>query len=83
MGYMIAAVAATGGPDGGILMLGMILLLPLALIWFPDALGSYVGPAGRGGYVDTQTPPVLIAIAGWFLLVGMPAILYFIWLSRG
>jgi hypothetical protein len=23
----------------------------LALIWFPDVFGSYIGPAGRG-YVD-------------------------------
>jgi hypothetical protein len=73
-GYMIAGVVSTGGRDGGILILGMILLLPLMLIWFPDVCGSYIGPAGRG-YVDQEAPPVLIVIAGWFFLVG-PLILY-------
>jgi hypothetical protein len=76
LGYMIAAVVATGWRDGGILILGMILLLPLALIWFPDVFGSYIGPTGRG-YVDQETPPELIVIAGWFFLVG-PLILYLI-----
>jgi hypothetical protein len=76
VGYMIAAVVATGGRDGGILILGMIVLLPLMLIWFPDVFGSYIGPAGRG-FVDQETPPVLIVIAGWVFLVG-PVILYVI-----
>jgi hypothetical protein len=79
---MIAAVVATGGRDGGILILGVILLLPLALIWFPDVFGSYIGPVGRGGHVDQETPPVLIVIAGWFFLVGIPVILYLIGRSR-
>jgi len=83
VGYMIAAVAATEGRDSRVLFLGAFLLLPLALIWFPNVFGSYLGPAGHGGYVDRETPPVLIVIAGWFFLVGMPAILYFIWRSSG
>jgi hypothetical protein len=83
VGYLITAVVAAEGRYGGVLILGVILLLPLALIWFPDVFGSYIGPVGRGGYVDQETPPVLIAFAGWFFLIGMPAILYFIWRSRG
>lgn len=57
-----------------------ILLIPLALIWFPDELGSVLGYVG-GGNINTETPPILVSIMGWFLLVGMPLILYFIWRS--
>jgi hypothetical protein len=83
VGYVIAAIVATEGRDGRVWLLGVTLLAPLALIWFPDVFGSYLGPVGRGRHVDRETPPVLIAMAGWFFLVGMPAILYFIGRSRG
>lgn len=33
---------------------------------------------GRGGYVDTETPSVLISLMGWFFLVGMPILLCFV-----
>lgn len=95
-GYMVAALLSEPtpppvgrvagpqmGPAGAAVVVGVISLLPLALIWFPAVFGSYIGPVGRGGYVDRETPPVLIVLAGWFFLVGMPAILYFIWRSRG
>ena len=55
------------------------LLFPLALIWFPEVLGSIAGPVGRGGYIDTETPPALVAAAGWFILVGLPVVAY--WLA--
>jgi len=82
VGYLIAAVVATEGRDGRAWLLGVIVLPPLALIWFPDTFGNYLGPVSRGRRVDRKTPPVLIAIAGWFFLVGIPAILYFIGRSR-
>ena len=58
-----------------------VLLLPLALIWFPDELGTMMGYVGGSGNINTETPPILVSIMGWFLLVGMPLILYFIWRS--
>ena len=83
VGYLIAAVVATGGRDGRVGMLAAALLPPLSLIWFPDVIGSYVGPVGRGRSVDQETPPALIAFAGWFFLAGMPALLYLIGRSPG
>jgi hypothetical protein len=60
----------------------IVLLLPLALIWFPDELGSMMGYVGRGN-IDTETPSIVVSILGWFFLIGMPLILYFIFRSSG
>ena len=50
------------------------LLLPLALIWFPDEIGSLTGYF-ESGYVNLKTPGVMISFIGWFFLVGVPALL--------
>ncbi|MBI3409318.1 MAG: hypothetical protein HY040_13320 [Planctomycetes bacterium] len=49
LGYLIAALFATEGRDGPVVILGAVLLLPLALIWLADVFGNYVGPISRGG----------------------------------
>jgi hypothetical protein len=74
--YLLIALVVTGGRDPRILLLAVSLLPPLALIWFPDLLGSALGSLGSGRSVNRETPPVLIVAAGWFLLVGLPVILY-------
>jgi len=53
------------------------LLPPLAFIWFPEAIGNLTGYF-RTGYVNVQTPGVIISILGWFFLVGLPVILYLV-----
>ena len=53
----------------------LAMLLPLALIWFPQQLGEFTGYVGHGGQIDTQTPAWMVAGAGWFLLVGLPLLL--------
>ncbi len=55
-----------------------ILLIPLALIWFPDEIGSFQGYVGRGGFVNKESPAFLITVLGWFFLVGLPIILIFL-----
>jgi hypothetical protein len=53
-----------------------ISLLSLALIWFPDLLGSAKGPIGHG-QVDKETPQFLVSFMGWlFLIVGGPLIAF-------
>jgi hypothetical protein len=52
------------------------LLLPMALIWFPEEIGEFTGYSFRGHRIDTETPPFLVSAAGWFLLVGVPAVIY-------
>jgi hypothetical protein len=74
---LVAAVYLTGAVlDGGIkgLGFGVILLFPLALIWFPEPIGSITGIVGRG-YVSLETPPFFVALVGWFFLVGVPVII--------
>ena len=52
-------------------------ILPLALIWFPEFLGSLIGWGTRAP-VDQPSPPRLVAAAGWLLLFGLPALLLFL-----
>jgi deoxyribodipyrimidine photolyase-related protein len=56
--------------------LNLGLLLPMGLIWFPEEIGGFTGYVGRGGRIDTETPPFLVSAAGWILLVGVPAAIY-------
>ena len=49
-------------------------ILPLALIWFPEFLGSLIGWGTRAP-VDQPSPPRLVAAAGWLLLLGLPALM--------
>lgn len=58
------------------LRFGVVLLLPLALIWFPDELGSYAGYVGKGGFINVESAPVLVSFMGWFFLVGLPLLGY-------
>jgi hypothetical protein len=55
----------------------LCLLVPLALIWFPEVIGSATGYC-LGGLmrVDTPTPAIFISSVGWILLVAFPAVLY-------
>ena len=51
------------------------LLLPLALIWFPEEIGELTGYY-KTGYVNVQTQGVNVSCLGWLLLVGVPVLLY-------
>jgi uncharacterized membrane protein YoaT (DUF817 family) len=78
--YLVIAVVNANGISRedrlGLMCLATALLVPLALIWFPDDIGSFTGSIGRGGQIDAETPPALVSFMGWFLLVGFPVILY-------
>ena len=72
IGYVVLAVMA-GGLEG--LKLSIALLLPLALIWFPEEIGNVTGYY-KTGYVNVQTPGIIVSFIGWFILVGLPVILF-------
>lgn len=73
LGYTALAVRA-GGIHG--LKCSAGLLFPLALIWFPEEIGSLTGYF-RSGYVNVQTPAIIVSFGGWLFLVGLPVLLYF------
>ena len=49
---------------------------PLALIWFPEFLGSLTGWGTVP--VDQPSPPRLVAGIGWLLLLGLPMLVLFL-----
>jgi len=77
LGYAVGMIVDSGGITLQVFQGCGALLLPLALIWFPEELGSLTGFV-RGGNINTETPPILVSIAGWFFLVGLPVLIYFL-----
>jgi hypothetical protein len=53
------------------------MLLPLACIWFPEAMGDYTQ-----GHVNKQSSPAFVWFLGWTLLF-LPAIVATILLLQG
>ena len=48
----------------------LIVIPSLAFIWFPEQVDEYTFGTWRDGYqIDSHTPPVIIAIVGWVLLL--------------
>lgn len=72
LAYGIVGYSIKGAP--GLVLAGVFLLWPLALIWFGDALGRYMGSM-RLQHVTSETPGAFVKVFGWILLV-LPAILW-------
>jgi hypothetical protein len=52
----------------------LFLILPLACIWFSDAMGAYTGFFPLGDYpITQQSPGILVRIMGWVVLL-MPVV---------
>jgi hypothetical protein len=72
--YIIAAgVSGEGLPFAGTVAVGV--LIPLALIWFPDEIESWSRSWRDGGPPGLRTspsPPWMLAAMGWVFLVGLP-----------
>ena len=61
---------STGNPES-IFNLLILLVLPLACIWYPDELGTVTGISlgiGRP-QVSEPTPGIAISIGGWILML--------------
>jgi hypothetical protein len=58
---------AKGGGGGAIVVMGFVIL-PLACIWFGNAMGGYTGQAGSIG-ITAPSPGIFVCIAGWILLL--------------
>jgi hypothetical protein len=75
--YLIIAFAAGGGELA--LRLFIFLLLPLACIWFSEAMGGYTGfICFSKPFITEETPGCIVALGGW-LLLSVPLIIGLIW----
>jgi hypothetical protein len=73
--YLTAAYLHGTGLD--VAKVAVALLLPMACIWFPEAMGEYTGTM-RLHAITASTPAFLVCAGGWLLLVGLPLAAYFI-----
>jgi hypothetical protein len=64
--YVVGGFVAGGG-EGGFKVLGFVIL-PLACIWFGEAMGGYTGPTA-GMSITAPSPGLFVCIAGWILLL--------------
>jgi hypothetical protein len=64
--YVIGAFV-TAGAEGGFKVLGLVIL-PLACIWFGEAMGGFTGPSGSI-WITAPSPGLMVCIAGWLLLI--------------
>ena len=89
LGYFITALVVKRPGVSESIMLFLILLVPVSLIWFPQsgsswprkktALYTYQDSFGLRTGPRRDSHPGVVALMGWFFLLGMPVIFYFIW----
>jgi hypothetical protein len=76
--YVVGAALA-GGAEGGCKM-GLVLILPLACIWFSEAMGGYTGPT-TSMPITAPSPGIMVCILGWVILL-LPGVFVIIaWLA--
>lgn len=86
VGYVTAALLLAPSAGPGIIV-GCIMLPILALIWFPEYLGSSWTNRKKTviGTYDEPAPlqrpmrdshPAVVVFMGWFFLVGLPPLVY-------
>jgi hypothetical protein len=68
---VVVAVIMHGTVDSGIGAFVLVLLACVALIWFGDVLGEYVGPIGDFRHINRQSPGGCLAALGWIGLIGL------------
>jgi hypothetical protein len=88
IGYFVTAVIVEKPHLTEAIMLFLVLLVPLALIWFPTlgsswprkktALYTYADSFAGRHRPWRDSHPGMVAVLGWFFLLGLPVILYLI-----
>ena len=74
--YVAALMFYEHGMSVIVIRVFISILFPLGFIWFPDQFGNYTGYFGRGNYIDTKTPSIIVSILGWFFLAGFPLLIF-------
>ena len=68
---VVAFYIVVGGFAGGAraaFLAAAFSILPLACIWFSQAMDDYVGQGWRGA-INQPSPGLMVCIAGWLLLL--------------
>ena len=78
--YVVAAGVAESLTFAGTVAVGC--LMALALIWFPESIGSWTGVWRRYNRLS-PSPAWMVAIMGWVFLVGLPLFVLLMSLRRG
>jgi hypothetical protein len=72
-------------PDkNGLLSIAIAVVAPLVLIWFPEQIDEYTfGTWDKGNRIDRHTPPVMIVMFGWVILLLEASIVFYPhWVTR-
>lgn len=82
LGLLAAALLRAHWENGDLLLALKLASAPmifgLIMIWFPERLGEHVSSPWYMGQnrIDEPTPPIMVSIVGWMMLVLMPLILF-------
>ena len=79
--YLFAAYALGGGEFA--FRMWIYLILPLACIWFSDAMGRHTGPYSLSFWITKTTPGGFVAFGGWVLLLLPGIFLLVAYFTRG
>jgi len=60
--YLVSAYSSAGGKAA--FQVGRFLILPLACIWFGEAMGDFTGVS-----IQRTTPGCFVVLGGWLLLL--------------
>ncbi len=72
------------GGLAGVMRVSLFFSLPMACIWFPDAMSEYRGIVlGKGRYIDKPSNPIFLRWGGWFLLLFVPCLLFLMFYTHG
>ncbi len=78
LGYLITIMVKTGGAENFVMAL-VLIIPPLALIWFAEELGNYMGPMGGSQWrANYPSPAWLIRIFGWLFLLAPLLIAFYV-----
>ena len=76
IGYLVFFFGRVGARD--FVIACFVVLFPVALIWFADSFSELRTYSFSSYNIDEGTPAIFISAMGWFFLVGLPVLLYFL-----
>jgi len=76
--YIVAAYVHAGAESA--FKLACFTILPLACIWFADAMGDYMGPTMIP--ITGRSPGLMVCILGWLLLL-LPIFVVILYALKG